>query len=252
DCHELIPQPSDITGDELETYRSREISRFIKDNNIGRENVWVGLPLNEFLLHFMTLPFSAEENLREVIRYEMGKYIPFPEKEVRFDFVIMERDAEAKKLRLLLLVIKKAVLERYLSILEGAGITPLGIEMSSSSLLNFFLLGGNGSKGKPTALVDIGKHGFELNWISSGILRYSQSVDFYTEADAEQVRQIKEELRKGFRTAFPLQVWKGEEEMDSSVVLLTGGGIKDALIDGLAKTREVDIQTLPIEAISSR
>ncbi|MBW1679727.1 MAG: pilus assembly protein PilM, partial [Deltaproteobacteria bacterium] len=197
DCHELIPQPSDITGDKLETYWVREISRFVKDNNIGRENVWAGFPLNEFLLHFMTLPFSAEENLREVIRYEMEKYIPFPEGEVCFDFVIMERDTETKKLRFLLLVIKKAVLEKYLSILDRAGTTPLGIEMSSISLLNFFLLGENGDTGKPTALVDIGKHGFELSWTSRGVLRYSRSVDFHTEADADQVRQIKEELRRG-------------------------------------------------------
>lgn len=252
DCHELIPFPSDLMEEELVNFCPQEISRFIKEKAIGRENVWAGLPRNEFLLRFITLPFSAEENLREVIRYEMDKYIPFPEEKVIFDFLIMERDAEAKNLKLLLLVIQKTVLEKYLSILQKAGVTPLGIEMSSTSLLNFFLMGKNGSEGKAVALLNVQKHGFELNWVSRGILRYSRANDFYSEANGEQVKQIKEELRNSFRTTFPLQAWGEREEDSFSVVFLTGDGTKDGLINELVNTTEIDIQNLTVEDISTR
>ena len=75
DCQEMIHLPPSLSGDDHADFCSREISRFMKQNAVGKENVWVGLPQNDFLLRFITLPSSAEENLREVLRYEIEKYI---------------------------------------------------------------------------------------------------------------------------------------------------------------------------------
>jgi len=253
DCHKMIQAPPDLAEEESASYCSREISRFIKENTIGKDSVWVGLPRNYFLLRFLTLPLSAEENIREVVRFELGKYIPFSEEDVYFDFVTMKRDAEAKKIRLLLLVIKKSVLERYLSILRRAGVTPLGIEMSSSSLFNLFWLGENGNNSKaPVALLDIGKQSFEFNLVRGKSLCYSRVVDFDSKAEKDQAQQIKKEVRTGFRAAFCFQGGKVEEEMNSSRVSLTGGGVNDDLIAHLSKTLKMNLETLPTEAIASR
>jgi len=253
DSYECISQPSDAARDKLDNFYVREISRFVKKNSIGKENVWVGLPRNECLLRFITLPSSAEENLGEVVRYEMEKYISFPDEHVNFDFVVIERDADAKNLQLLLLVIKKEALERYLSVLKRTGIDPLGIETNSTSLLNSFLSGKNGkSEDHPVALVEIGKHGFEVDWIRNGILRYSHLVDFTAEADSGRIQQIKEEIRNGFRVAFPFQsLGDGEKRNESMAVYLTGEQVDGEVIEGLSRAPEVDINVLPVEMLSS-
>jgi len=252
DCQEMIHLPPSLSGDDCADFCSREISRFIKENAIGKENVWVGLPQNDFLLRFITLPSSAEENLREVVRYEVEKYIPFPEEDVHFDFVTLERDAGSKTLRLLLLVIKKSVLESYLSILNNAGIRPLGIEMSSSSLLNLFLLGKNGNERKtPVALVHMLERSFELNWINGGILRYSRTVDLVAEDTIGQAEQMHKEVLNSFRGAFSGREWKEDHSADSPVVFLTGGGATNEVIESLGKIQGINFQPFPADSIAS-
>ena len=138
DAHSLIHFPSDLPADDVDKYLSQEISGFLKEKNIGKDNVWVAIPRNECLIRFITLPLSVEENLRDVIRYELEKYIPFSEEDIYFEFFSLEREVETKKLKVLVLAIKKPVLQRYLSILENAGIAPLGIEVSATALSNFY------------------------------------------------------------------------------------------------------------------
>lgn len=252
DCQEMIHLPTGLTEDERADFCSRELSRFMKENGVGKENVWVGLPQNDFLLRFITLPASAEENLRAVVRYEVEKYIPFPEKEVHFDFVTIERDAGSKALRLLLLVIKKSVLERYLSILDNADIRPLGMEMISSSLLNLFLLGRNGSERiAPVVLVHLFERSFELNWINGGILQYSRTVDLVAEDTIGQAEQVHKEVRNSMRGAFSARAGK-EDQAVSPVVFVTGGGATKEVIESLGKIQGIDFQPFPTDAIASR
>ncbi|MFH0812428.1 MAG: pilus assembly protein PilM [Pseudomonadota bacterium] len=253
DCHELIPLPPDIPGEEVETFWVRELSRFIKQNNIGKENVWVSLPQKEFVLRFITLPASAEENLREVVRYEMEKYFPFSAEDINFDFVVLERDDNTKNMRLLLVVIKKKVLETYLSILHGAGITPSGIEMPSSALLNFFISGNPESDTTPTVLATINKNGCELTWISKKTLRYSRAIEFANQENLDRIQQITAEIQNGFRVTFPSQMWSaGVDTENYPVIYLTGKGLENDLINGLFKTEEMHFAILPVETISSR
>ena len=250
-CQGMIRLPSGVSGDAFVDFCSREISRFTKENSIGKENVWVGLPQSDFLLRFITLPSSAEENLREVLRYEIEKYIPFPEKDVHFDFVTLERDAGS--LRLLLLVIEKSVLESYLSILNNAGIRPLGMEMSSSSLLNLFLLGKNGNERKtPLALVHMLEGSFELNWINGGILRYARTVDLVAEGTIGLAEQIHKEVRNSLRGAFSGREWKKDHSADSPVVFLTGGGATNEVIESLGNIQGITYQPFPSDSIASR
>jgi len=252
--HEVIPQPLNKTGENLETFWIQEICRFVKENNIGKENVWVGIPRHEMLFRFLSLPASAEENLRNVVRYEIEKYIPFSEEDVVFDFMITEKDVEVNTLQLLLLVTKKEVLEKYLSVLDRAGITPLGMETSSTSLLNTFLLGKNEKeKINCIGLVDIGKYDFEIEWIGSSRLRYLRSVDFQTEESSDRIQQIKENVENSFQIAFPSHSRQGKEsENDSAVVYLMGEEKESKIIDGLVKTDQSNITMFPREIISAR
>lgn len=253
DCQEMIPLPQSLSGEERAEFCSREITRFVKENGVGKENVWVGLPQNDLLLRFVTLPSSAEENLREVVRYEVEKYIPFSEEDVHFDFVTLERDEGSKALRLLLLVIKKSVLERYLSILNNAGIRPLGVEMSSSSLLNLFLLGKNGNeRNTPVALVHIIERNLELNWVRGGVLQHSRTVDLVDEDAAGQAEQIQKEVRNSLRGTFSAREWEEAHGAASPVVFLTGGGATNEVIESLGNIRGIDFRPLPTDAIASR
>lgn len=248
DQYAFVNQPSAGAEDKPDEVWAQEISRFIQENNISRDNVWVGLPRHEFLLRFITLPATAEENLHNVLRYEMGKYIPFPPEEMIFDFLVTERDSDAKTIRLLLVATKKEVPERYLSILERCGITPQGMETSTTSLLNSILLEANGTSGRDLiGVVDIGARTFEMQWIVSGRLRYSRSVEFLSPEVSDRRGQVTKEIRDGFRAAFPGRPFPaqhredGENRNDSTIVYLTAGDEDRLLLKELAKTEEISV-----------
>lgn len=71
----------------------------------------------------ITLPANTEENLYEVIQYEMDRYTPFSADEVYFDYKIEERIADKDLLRVRLIVVKKEVLEPIKKIIESRNCT---------------------------------------------------------------------------------------------------------------------------------
>ncbi len=68
------------------------------------------------------LPLAAEENLRQVLGFEMSRQTPFAAEDVYFDYRVTGRDRAAKRLELELLVARRERLDRLLDRLAGAGL----------------------------------------------------------------------------------------------------------------------------------
>jgi general secretion pathway protein L len=56
------------------------------------------MPEGKVLTRPLALPLAAEENLREVLSFEMDQHTPFQADKVYFDFVVTGRDAERQEL----------------------------------------------------------------------------------------------------------------------------------------------------------
>ncbi len=69
------------------------------------------LPASDCIRRSITLPLAAEENLREVIGFEMDRLTPFNPEEIYFDYRIVERDPDAQRLRLEILLSPRAAVE---------------------------------------------------------------------------------------------------------------------------------------------
>lgn len=82
------------------------------------------LPPDQVLIRALTLPFAAEENLREVLSFEMDRQTPFTTDQVYYDFVITERSAAGKTLSLRLFVVPRQIVDDALTRLAAAGIQP--------------------------------------------------------------------------------------------------------------------------------
>lgn len=62
----------------------------------------------------ITLPLATEENINNVISYEMDRYTPFKNEDVYFDVKIQERNKAENKLTILLSVIRRSLLDKVL------------------------------------------------------------------------------------------------------------------------------------------
>lgn len=70
------------------------------------------------------LPLAAEENLRQVMAFEMERHTPFHADKVYFDHRIVARDAKARRLDVELLVVQKPVVDEALGVLADWDFRP--------------------------------------------------------------------------------------------------------------------------------
>ncbi len=62
------------------------------------------LERKKYLIKKVTLPIETEENLREVLAFEMDRQTPFTADQVYYDYVISERDKQARTLEVSLIL----------------------------------------------------------------------------------------------------------------------------------------------------
>jgi len=80
------------------------------------------LSQDHILIRSLTLPLVAEENLREVLAFEMDRQTPFTADQVYYDFVISKRSSVSKTLSLQLVVAPRELVDDALATLAAAGI----------------------------------------------------------------------------------------------------------------------------------
>ena len=77
------------------------------------------MPEGKVLTRALTLPLAAEENLREVLGFEMDQHTPFQATKVYYDFVVTARDTERQELLVDLVYSPRADVDALLTATAG-------------------------------------------------------------------------------------------------------------------------------------
>jgi len=125
-------------GEDLSTKHIDQIKAVLDKESAATGNLTlrVNLDNSRVLAKLVTLPASTEENLHEVIKYEMDRYTPFSANDVYFDYRIEGRLAEKDLIKVLLLVVRKEILKPIESMVEDGVIALERINIISLSNAN--------------------------------------------------------------------------------------------------------------------
>ena len=82
------------------------------------------LPGDKVLTKLLTLPLAAEENLREVLSFEMDRQTPFTAEQVYYDFSIVTRSAAERTLTVNLVLATRRMLDELLARLHRRDLHP--------------------------------------------------------------------------------------------------------------------------------
>jgi len=85
----------------------------------------VVVPADKVLARELELPLAAEENLHEVLRFEMDRQTPFRATEVYFDYRILKRDSAAQKLWVYLQVARRTLVDNLIAHLGHWDLRPV-------------------------------------------------------------------------------------------------------------------------------
>ncbi|MGB2705426.1 MAG: type IV pilus assembly protein PilM [Candidatus Omnitrophota bacterium] len=118
----------------------------------------ISLSAPSAIVRFINMPRMKEEDLRNSLRFEAEKYIPFNINEVFIDACILEEDAEEKnQMRVLLAAAKKDVVNSRIEMLKEAGLSVAVIDIDSFACFNAFCnCAGSPDESKSRALLNIG------------------------------------------------------------------------------------------------
>ncbi|MEJ2590050.1 MAG: PilN domain-containing protein [Candidatus Thiodiazotropha sp.] len=70
----------------------------------GASEIRLCLEKKKYLIKKVSLPIETEENLREVLAFEMDRQTPFKADQVYYDYVILGRDKQARSLEVILIL----------------------------------------------------------------------------------------------------------------------------------------------------
>lgn len=231
-----------------------EIVRRFKENlenwfqSAGNMNL--ALSSKDVIVRYIEMPKMSADELKSSLQYEADRYLPFQLSDAYFDTQIIQNTLESDptKMWIILVAIRKKLLEERLKLLEDAGCYPTCVDVLPVSLLNVFeSLGESEDQKKDVLLAEIGATSSNINIIAQGIPFLSREVNFggdnvtralmkeksltYTQADEEKMKgeihfegeylRLIQPLVKAIKTSF--LYFEGKSERNVEKLFLCGG-----------------------------
>lgn len=232
EAHGVYPFSAELEDSGKSQFIGETVQRFLRENRIAPAVVFMGVPRGVAILRYLEFPFAAKENLRQSLGYELEKYIPFSDEDVYFDFQIISEDKENGRLTLLLVVVKKQTLARFLEIPEVLHLGISGVEISSSALTQFFFQKREKRKSPFKGFICRQGRNFEVGFVRSGVLCYSR---LFSESDDLEIRIPKALLR--------MQQDAGSHD-DSLDVFFYGTKEDQKRLEGLQKENRIRLRAV--------
>ncbi|MCL4359669.1 pilus assembly protein PilM [Patescibacteria group bacterium] len=165
------------------------IKKLLKDTGIQSQTVNIALPESQVFTRIIETPQLSKVELSSAIKWEAEQYIPLPLDQVSVDFSIL-RDSRAtgtSKMDVLLVASPRTLIDRYLSILELADLSPNIVETEIIATTRSLLQ--SASLVKTAMIVSLGAQTTDLSIIRQGILTFTRSISAGGEALSRALAQ---------------------------------------------------------------
>ncbi len=145
------------------------LKKLISEQSV--KNINISVSGQQAIVRYVDFPKMNKDELKQAIKFEAQKYIPFPVNEVNLDGCILKADLPDNKMRVLIAAAKKDFLNQQIKLIQSLGVTINNIEVDAVSIMNAFNFNYSDDenvKGKTIALLNIGNATSNLNIIEAG------------------------------------------------------------------------------------
>ena len=105
--------------------------------NPARDAVYLCLPPEKSVVQEVLLPLAAQENIAQVLEYELERQLPFKRDDVYYDFIPVGKKGE--RFSVYLFALPKRNVDTLLNLLESLDIKVAGVETTITALANYLL-----------------------------------------------------------------------------------------------------------------
>lgn len=161
---------------------SAGVKKLVRDAGVKGREVNIALPESQVFTRVIEVPQLSNRELSSAIKWEAEQYIPLPLDQVTVDYTILRdtKETGSNKMEVLLVASPKSLVEKYVTILELAELTPVAVETeiiaASRSLVR------SAPTVKTAMIVSIGAQTTDLAILRSGMLAFTRSISSGGEA----------------------------------------------------------------------
>ena len=199
----------DILLDPLEEgmrmdYVSNAIGEMVAELKVKGSDVRNVVSGQQVFMRFIKLPAIDIDDVAEHVGYEAQQHIPFPIEDITYSYQVLP-EREPGEQEILLVAIKKDVLDNLNSQVEEQGLKTLSVDCSITALYNAYRISYPEDEVDPVVILDIGAKTTDIIFSENGRF-FTRSV---TAAGAFITNSIAREFNMSFRDAEQFKLESG-------------------------------------------
>jgi type IV pilus assembly protein PilM len=179
------------------------IQQIFSENQIKTKDVVVAVSGHSVIVKKIKVGKMKPQELEEAIPWEAEQYVPYAIEDVSLDYQILEGgEADPNQLDVLLVAVKKDIINDYLSIISTAGLSAVVVDVDAFALQNAFELAYDLDRDQVTGLVNLGAAVMNINILQNGMSeftrdsalggnRYTESIQKMLGLSYEQAESLK-------------------------------------------------------------
>lgn len=192
-----------LVGDVPADVVASEIQHMLATLDNARRDTLLQIPPAAVLRRMVELPTAAEENLREVVTFDMERQTPFSADQVYYDARVVRRIPERQRIGVELIVVPRMLADPSVAALRSWGVTVNGIEVTDPTGTARVISLAAEDVGAPagrgmrilTGALALVAAGFVVGLIAVPLHRQAQQIDTLTE-EVAKAKKVAESARK--------------------------------------------------------
>ncbi len=186
----------------------KEAIQGVKGKKIKTKKAICSLPEENSFIKILQIPESTEEEMGEVIKWQIESNFPVRLKDIYFDWEVIKppkknnkisknkknKNDEQSLIPVSVAVIPKRIVNSYFSVFKKADLEPIAFEIESMAVVRALL--GEYSQ-SPVIILDIGRCGTGLTIVSGNAIFFTSHIDISGQSFDESIsKSLKIDLKK--------------------------------------------------------
>ncbi|MCG2813212.1 MAG: pilus assembly protein PilM, partial [Thermodesulfovibrionales bacterium] len=195
-----------VDGDIIDSLRLVEaLKELTKKARLKTKDAVIGISGHaSVIIKRIPLHEMSEDELAESIKFEAEQYVPFDIEDVNLDFQILGPREEPGQMDVILVGVKKDIINEYVAVVKEAGLNPIIVDVAAFALENMYEINYEIEPNRNVALVNIGASTININILKGGASVFTRDSslgsNLYTEAIQKEFSityENAERLKKG-------------------------------------------------------
>jgi len=170
DAHPLPPELI-VDGSIIDSLRLVDsLKEMIKKTGLKTKDAVISISgHSSVIIKRIALPEMSEEDLSESIKFEAEQYVPFDIEDVNLDFQIIGPKEEPGQMDVILVAVKKEIINEYITVVKESGLNPVVVDIDSFALENMYGINYEIETDRNVALLNIGASTINMSILKNGI-----------------------------------------------------------------------------------